>query len=159
VTPTSTGSLSPVSDDAAIDLSWGDVIRVSPHADSRYRPAAKASVVGLPEAGGVTAGQRVTIEYEDGSDVEIPVELLKLIARPGQSADGTSRSVGDPWLNTDLNTIVILALILFPIAVIVLAIEGEWGPAASCAVVLALSAWRARNHGSYFPTSLRRRRS
>ena len=68
-------------------VTWGDSIRVLAHAPSRFRPGSYASVVGV-----VTTGEReqkvlseprgtrmLTVEFDDGSSIEIPERLVELM--------------------------------------------------------------------------------
>jgi hypothetical protein len=57
--------------------------------------------------------------------------------------------------NIAVNVMLVLAAVAFPIAVIVLAVEGDWGPAAVVAVVTAMTWWRGRHGGRYVPASVR----
>lgn len=68
-------------------VTWGDSIRVLAHAPSRFRPGSYASVAGV-----FTIGEReekafseprgtrmLTVEFDDGSSIEIPERLVELI--------------------------------------------------------------------------------
>jgi hypothetical protein len=76
-----------VAEDQVIDLTWGDVVQVAPDAASACRPGAQAFVVGLPSDGVVTTERCLTVEFMDGSDVEVPAGFLSLIERPDRGGE------------------------------------------------------------------------
>ncbi len=69
------------SEEARVDLRLGDEVRVAPDAGAEYRPGSRAWVVALASAGVVTRDGSVTVEFEDGSDMDVPVVLLVLVSR------------------------------------------------------------------------------
>jgi hypothetical protein len=56
---------------------WGDEVVVRKDAPSRYRPGSRAWVVGV----GAVGVQLLTIEFDDGSSVDIPPTLVRLVNR------------------------------------------------------------------------------
>lgn len=75
---------------------WGDVVRVTSDAPLDYRPGSKAWIVGMRTAGEGAASQPVsserhtlyTIEFEDGSSVEVPGVLLLNISESEKGRSG-----------------------------------------------------------------------
>jgi hypothetical protein len=55
---------------------WGDEVIVAMDAAATCRPGSRAWVVGM----GQTDRDPVTIEFDDGSSVDIPLSLIKLVA-------------------------------------------------------------------------------
>jgi hypothetical protein len=51
-----------------------------------------------------------------------------------------------------------LALVAAPVLLIILAIEGDWGPAAAVGVAFAGSWWRGKRSGVFMPAALTRKR-
>jgi len=56
---------------AAAKFTWGDSIRVTATAPAEFRPGSYAAVVGVREPDSTVRWYRYTIEYSDGSSVEI----------------------------------------------------------------------------------------
>jgi hypothetical protein len=57
--------------------------------------------------------------------------------------------------NTMLNVVLVVAAVAFPVLVVVLAIQGDWAPAAVVAVALCMTWWRGRHNGRYIPEPVR----
>jgi hypothetical protein len=76
-----------------VSFDWGEEVRVSSVAPLDYRPGSKAWIVGMSTAEPTPASSApneeptsYTIEFEDGSSVQVPAALLLSI---GESEQGT----------------------------------------------------------------------
>ena len=54
------------------EITWGDAVLVHPDASPEQRPGSVASVVAISDSG----GRHYTIEFEDGSDVEVSSDVI-----------------------------------------------------------------------------------
>ena len=57
--------------------------------------------------------------------------------------------------NRVLGALLVFAAVAFPVLVVILAIQGDWGPAAVVVVAWAMAWWRGRHNGRYLPATLR----
>jgi hypothetical protein len=55
------------------------------------------------------------------------------------------------------NVTVVIAVFAFPVVVVILAVDGHWGPAAGVGLAWVMSWWKSRHDGRYVPASLRAR--
>jgi len=61
------------------EFTWGDTVLVSPDAAKNFNPNEKGSVVGFREVPDSRTGSQITVctvEFSDGTDIEIPESLL-----------------------------------------------------------------------------------
>ena len=56
-----------------------------------------------------------------------------------------------------VNAALLFAFLAFPVMVIILAVQGDWGPAAIVGVVWLMTWWRSSHGGRFVPASLRDR--
>lgn len=65
-----------------MEITWGDTIQVTGDAPLKYRPGQFAAVCGVRETSkgeAVTAELIFTIEFGDGSSIDIPSELVEKV--------------------------------------------------------------------------------
>jgi len=65
--------------EAMSKLTWGDEVRIKPDAPPEYRPGARASAVGFREDPADPPAILVIVEFEDGSSVEVPEDVVARI--------------------------------------------------------------------------------
>jgi hypothetical protein len=63
-------------DEAMSELTWGDEVRIKLDAPPEYRPGATAWAVGFREDPADPPAMLVIVEFEDGSSVEVPEDVV-----------------------------------------------------------------------------------
>jgi hypothetical protein len=58
------------------ELTWGDQVRIKGDAPAEFRPGASASAVGFRENPADPPAMLIIVEFEDGSSVEVPEDLV-----------------------------------------------------------------------------------
>lgn len=58
------------------ELTWGDKVRLKADAPTEFRPGASASAVGFRKDPADPAAMLVIVEFEDGSSVEVPEDIV-----------------------------------------------------------------------------------
>jgi hypothetical protein len=58
------------------ELTWGDEVRINGDAPTEFRPGARAWAVGFRKDPADPAATLVTVEFEDGSSVEVTAGIV-----------------------------------------------------------------------------------